>query len=177
MKNNKGFTLIEILAVVIILGILMIIAIPSVSEYISNSRDSSFITSAEKFIDAAIADINAREYLVTNPDYTYYIPTKCLQTDNGDESPYGTWEQSYVVVTYKNTKNYYYFVGRDSSDHGILLTNRELLKTDLIKTGMTSIDTNVGIGGRTKIFIYSDSCDGKRNETTATSNIDELGKK
>ena len=37
MNNKKGFTLIEALAVIIILGILIIIAVPSVTKYINST--------------------------------------------------------------------------------------------------------------------------------------------
>ena len=48
--NKKGFTLIELLAVIIILGVLMIIAIPSVTEYISSSRKSAMVDTADGYI-------------------------------------------------------------------------------------------------------------------------------
>ena len=38
MKNNKGFTLVELLAVIVIMGILMMVSIPSVKGTIDNSR-------------------------------------------------------------------------------------------------------------------------------------------
>lgn len=37
-KQNKGFTLIEIISVVIIIGVLLIVVVPSVSRYIEDSR-------------------------------------------------------------------------------------------------------------------------------------------
>lgn len=40
--NNKGFTLIEVLAVVVIIGLLGLIAIPSVISSINRSKESSF---------------------------------------------------------------------------------------------------------------------------------------
>ena len=40
--KNKGFTLIEIIAVVIIIGIIALIAVPSVSGYIANSRNTTY---------------------------------------------------------------------------------------------------------------------------------------
>ena len=177
MKNNEGFTLVEILAVIVILGVLMIIAIPSVTEYISGSRDNSFLTTVEKYIDAAIVEITNFEFSVNNEGTTYYIPTKCLEmeTDN-NKSPYGEWKESYVVVTHTPEKNQYYYTGRDSSNHGILLTHRDLLSTDEIKTDIKSINTGIGVGNRTKIVIYSDKCDGTRSESVATKKISENGK-
>lgn len=174
--NRKGFTLIELLAVIIILGVLMIIAVPAVSNYISSSRNQAFITSIEKYIETAMDDVTGMEYKVSNPSYTYYIPIKCLKTENDDDSPYGSWESSYVVVTYANNKNEYYFTGRDSSNHGMLLTHRSLIDEKQIKTDLTAISNKVGVGTRTKIFIYSDNCDGTRTETTATTRIAEYGK-
>ena len=104
--KKNGFTLVEILAVVVILGVLMIIAVPSVTEYINGSRDFSFVKTANKFIEEAMNEITAMEYSVSNEKYTYYIPTKCLDMDSKtDESAYGDLVDSYVVVTYEDGKN------------------------------------------------------------------------
>ena len=41
--NSKGFTLVELLAVIVIMGILMMVAIPAVTRTIENSRKDTFI--------------------------------------------------------------------------------------------------------------------------------------
>ena len=175
--NEKGFTLIEILAVIIILGILMIIAVPSVTEYIIGSRDFSFVKTADKFIEEAMNEITAMEYSVSNENYTYYIPTKCLETDSdASKTAYGELLDSYVVVTYENGKNEYYYTGIDSSGHGILLAHRSLLSEDLLKTGLKNIDNRVGIGDRQEVYIYSSSCDKTREKYHRTSHIEEKSK-
>ena len=42
IRNNKGFTLLELLAVIVILAIIMIIAIPAVSNTLEMTRKKSF---------------------------------------------------------------------------------------------------------------------------------------
>ena len=178
MKNSKGFTLIEILAVIIILGILMIIAIPAVTKYISGSKDTTYITTVNKLIDTAMGEVTGLEYSVSNENFTYYIPTKCLTTENDrNESPYGEFVQSYVVVTYNEGKNDYYYTGVDESGHGILLTYRDHLDESTIKTDLKSIDTSIGIGNRQYNYVYSVNCDKTREKIDAHNNIDERGKK
>ena len=49
MKNNKGFTLVELLAVIVIMGILMMIAIPSITKTIEKSRKDSFVDIAKSY--------------------------------------------------------------------------------------------------------------------------------
>lgn len=51
--SQKGFTLIEMLAVVILLGILLGIAVPSYQKYISNSRQRSYKTAEQSLVNAA----------------------------------------------------------------------------------------------------------------------------
>lgn len=53
MKNNKGFTLIEILAAVTILGIISTIAVVAVSKYIDKSRNEAYDTMEKTLCDAA----------------------------------------------------------------------------------------------------------------------------
>ena len=73
-KNNKAFTLIELLAVIVILGVLMIIAIPMVSKYIKQSKQSAFVATAKAYIQSA-----RYEYL--NGDYT---GDTCTNLDSGN---------------------------------------------------------------------------------------------
>ena len=52
MKKKNGFTLVELLAVIVVLAIIMIIAIPSVLDVMNNARKSSFVLYAEKVVTA-----------------------------------------------------------------------------------------------------------------------------
>ena len=176
MKNNKGFTLIEILAVIIILGILMIIAIPAVSKNISDSRDTTYITTVNKLLDATLNEITGMEYSVSNKNMTYYIPTNCIDTEsNTKESPYGDFVKSYAVVTYDGSKHDYYYTGFDETGHGILLTYRDKLDESVIKTDMNSIDTSIGVGERPYVFVYNTTCDKTGERFIAHDPIEERG--
>ena len=43
MKNKDGFTLVELLAVIVIMGILMLVGIPQMRKVIENSRKDTFL--------------------------------------------------------------------------------------------------------------------------------------
>ena len=52
-KNKMGFTLVELLAVVVILTVIIIIAIPVIDEVVENSRKATFEASAKTIAAAA----------------------------------------------------------------------------------------------------------------------------
>ena len=50
----------------------------------------------------------------------------------------------------KKRKKIFGFTGRDSTNHGIKLTFRDLLEIDLIETGTKTIENTVGVGTKEK---------------------------
>ena len=50
MKKKKGFTLVELLAVIVILAVILVIAVPRISDVIKNSKKASFESSAKTII-------------------------------------------------------------------------------------------------------------------------------
>lgn len=53
IKNEKGLTLIELLAVIVILAIIAAIAIPAVGNIIQNSRDKAVLSEASNLLSGA----------------------------------------------------------------------------------------------------------------------------
>ena len=54
MKNRKGFTLVELLAVIVIMAILLMVAIPSVNRILQDVRKRTFLNEAKTIYNEAI---------------------------------------------------------------------------------------------------------------------------
>ena len=115
MKNNKGFTLVELLAVIAILAILVIIALPNVLKMFNDAKKNSFLTEAKtvyseagkKYISDSITSPGNNEHIYCksktdslNPlslsgrGINYYIKTD----SNGNVNTIVVWDDTRYVA-------------------------------------------------------------------------------
>ena len=115
IKNikEKGFTLIELIAVIIILGVLAFMAIPSVTKLIEDTKITAFERSVESISKAVD---NAITYAVMNGDYSeksYVYENGVSKT--GDLDKYFKGKRPDEAIFHINTSGKYEFAIYDSS--------------------------------------------------------------
>lgn len=103
-KDKKGFTLVELLAVIVVLAIVMGLAAVAITSVLNNTRKSAFVTDAKSFIDGARDLVNAdglnsslgssggnyAPSCTNGTGGTKYIPVNAVRLESGGtKSPYG----------------------------------------------------------------------------------------
>lgn len=124
MNKKNGFTLIEVVAVIIIIGVVMLIAVPSVLEYIRNSDDEAYASNAMAYVETVRAEYSMEEYGdLLDIDEIMIVPIKniTLEKSDGGESPYGAYDydKCYVLITRERNGYQYYVTMSDVSGFGI----------------------------------------------------------
>jgi len=69
--NKKGFTLVELLAVIVILALLMVVATRTIGSSLTNSRTEAMKTEASKIVSKTYEDLQTAELMSTETNYTY----------------------------------------------------------------------------------------------------------
>ncbi len=131
MKKKNGFTLVELLAVIVVLAIIMIIAIPTVLDVMNNARKSSFVLYAEKVINAVqtqylydaglgsiagagyyVYDITSDLELTSTGDYRGYVVVNAIDVDNVEYILF-LYDNNYMITNHNVTQN-----GMPTTDNG-----------------------------------------------------------
>ena len=156
-KKKGAFTLIELLAVIIILGVIMVIAIPSITKQVTESRKSSYVTTAKRIVDGAKTIVNSGDIELYDLNTTYYIPLSMIKTERGgDKSPFGEFKDTYVAVTYERNGYDYYWASSDSSKMGIYLSYIDKLDKKSVVSGVEGEPTDISICGKDHIVVFNE---------------------
>lgn len=122
--GKKGFTLIEIITVIIIIGIILTIAVPAVSSYILKSRKTNYSGTISAYVETIKGEYDMGEFGDYIDDSELMIvPIKIIKLEKGesDSSPFGKYDfdKSYVLIKSNTYTNDYYVTFVDSADYGV----------------------------------------------------------
>ena len=162
MKNKvKGFTLVELLAVIVILAIILVIAVPKITDTIKNSKIASFESSAKTIAAQAEKKKMEKEILEDTGSINCSDVVKLNDTD------YGNCSISFDGNTAKVT-----LVGKGKFK-GLKITNgtKDNAKAEEIKAPVYGNAVNYVNG----LYAYDASSNGLEKDTTSDANIRYVG--
>lgn len=112
MKNSKGFTLVELLAVITILAIIMLVAIPNVISIADRNKKESYIQAAKQMMTQVEYKVRSDTSIpLPNSNQVTIIYLSCIsnsELDNGPEGfPYDKNNSFVAIYNVGNTYVYY----------------------------------------------------------------------
>lgn len=105
MKNNKGFTLVETIAVIIILGVVLSIAVPSITNVVKSTNKNRMISDAETFI-SEVKEYVESDTIGNTPSDKKYTLEDIKGKTKLSKSPYGEEYDKNSYVEIKNDNSY-----------------------------------------------------------------------
>ncbi len=92
MKKNKGFTLVELLSVIVILAVILVIAVPQIMSVIESARKGSIESTAKLIAEGAEREYTNRKILGKDTNNI-----ECSDVSSMNSNDYGT-----CVITFDN---------------------------------------------------------------------------
>jgi len=171
--NNKGFSFIEMLAVMTLLGILMVLAIPVISRIIVESRKQAYLDSVIIQKNTVEQAITVDKYYVYDKNTVYYFNYNMFdEAKTKGKSPFGEWKDCYVVVTFDGKVNHFYWTGMDDNGWKIDLRKevKKLTTADIYHSNSTNFIPGNTVGARDNIVIYKNE-DEEPNVQTPSNDV------
>ena len=125
MKNEKGFTLVEAIAVIIILGVVMLIVVPAVTQYIFRSDKAVYASDISAYVETIRGKYEMKEYgSFLKDDEIMIVPIRHVILEKGDnvKTPYGEYDfnKSFVLIAPERNGYVFYATVIDSSHVGLI---------------------------------------------------------
>lgn len=160
--NKRGFTLVELLGVIVILSIIMLIAIPNVTSVLEKSKRSTYLADAKKLISQVEYEISNNTIEKPNSAEILRIRLSYVGTSDVSKDPDGNpydKNNSYVIVIRKDNYLEYYVnlvTIVNGKNNGIRLVNKvelskennlTLIRRDFTNPTATEIQQITGVSG------------------------------
>lgn len=84
-KNNKGFTLVELIVVIAILGVLMAVLVPQYIQYVEKSREATDLNTLSEILHSCEITAASQENL-TEGTFTITLTSGVISYDAGGEA-------------------------------------------------------------------------------------------
>ena len=181
MKNKKGFTLVELLAVIAILAILVIVAMPNVLGMFNEAKQNTFVTEVQKYIDTAKAQFtndafkNQGKTIYYSSEYNDDLKTSKLDMDgnkeyfiemdrHGDFKRIVIYDENFCYDIYDDGTNWK--VGGTKSKKISDIDKNSIIKDDIWESGDDKL--NISVDGDEYIVV---GCRGDKTVTGKTTNV------
>ncbi len=142
--NKKGFTLVELIAVIIIIAIISTVGIISISSTTQGSRKSAFVDLGKNYAESA-RTMRAEDRLPHDPRDGEAVIIKAealdgVEIENKDESGFGDliYDSSYIAIVNDNHNYKYYIFLLDDTDHAIAGAEYSVIDEDDVLSGAST---------------------------------------
>ena len=154
MKKKKGFTLVELLAVIVILAVILVIAVPQIMSVIESARKGSIESTAKLIAEGAEREYTNRKILGKDTNI------ECSDVSSMNSNDYGT-----CVITFDNRGKATIKVTGKGKFEGYTCngnsTNMECIKGEILPTDSkyfsyedTSVINGITIKDKDKCVVY-----------------------
>lgn len=114
LKKNSGFSMVELLAAVVILGVLMMVAIPTVTNLLKDSKNKTYVDDSIRLV-STFEEKMRKDNMMPVPAVNNCIAINLTYLDNNtfDDAPYdGEYHggYSFVVALREDINVYKYYV-------------------------------------------------------------------
>lgn len=153
--NSKGFTLVELIGSMVILGLLMLVVVPNVVGLMKSNRETVYMEDAKKLANIAKAKVSNHKIDALYGNQCTFLGMGYLENSEFDNPPNGGCydvNRSLVIVRKNENNEYDYYVQlvefHDGKFNGILTPTKvtEITK-DTIKQGIKPGDPENPIRG------------------------------
>ncbi len=136
IQNQKGFTLVELLATLAILSIIMLIAVPNVMSILDKNKRSTYLEDAKKLVTQADYKFR-KDQNIEKPENGECVVFRMKSLDvseikKGPEGSLYDTQNSFVAVKYDSSKYLYgvMLVDTSSKKRGVTLVDSKALNEE-----------------------------------------------